>query len=92
MTKPIIRPIGFLFAKLKFNFKFKKPKKEELPENYIVLSNHVTDYDPILVGLSFPHQMYFVASEHITPEAITIGDVVIPLSTISDMGIQAAEP
>lgn len=62
----IIRPIGFLFAKLKFNFKFKKPKKEELPENYIVLSNHVTDYDPILVGLSFPHQMYFVASEHIT--------------------------
>ncbi len=62
----IIRPIGFLFAKLKFNFKFKKAKKEELPENYIVLSNHVTDYDPILVGLSFPNQMYFVASEHIT--------------------------
>ena len=62
----IIRPIGFLFAKLKFNFKFKKAKKEDLPENYIVLSNHVTDYDPILVGLSFPHQMYFVASEHIT--------------------------
>ncbi len=62
----VIRPIGFLFAKLKFGFKFKKAKKEELPENYIVLSNHVTDYDPILVGLSFPNQMYFVASEHIT--------------------------
>ena len=62
----VIRPIGFLFAKIKFNFKFKKAKKEELPQNYIVLSNHVTDYDPILVGLSFPHQMYFVASEHIT--------------------------
>lgn len=62
----IIRPIGFLFAKLKFGFQFKKAKNAELPENYIVLSNHVTDYDPILVGLSFPRQMYFVASEHIT--------------------------
>lgn len=39
---------------------------EGLPENYIVLSNHVTDYDPLLVGVSFPGQMYFVASEHIT--------------------------
>ena len=32
----------------------------------IVISNHVTDYDPFLVAMSFPHkQLYYVASEHI---------------------------
>ena len=41
-----------------------------MPDNYIVLSNHVTDYDPILVALSFPKQMYFVASEHLLRKGI----------------------
>ena len=32
----------------------------------IVISNHVTDLDPFLVAMSFPHkQLYYVASEHI---------------------------
>ena len=32
----------------------------------IVISNHVTDYDPFLVAMSFPERnLYFVASEHI---------------------------
>ncbi|HWQ58831.1 MAG TPA: 1-acyl-sn-glycerol-3-phosphate acyltransferase, partial [Clostridia bacterium] len=44
-------------------YRFKVAKN--LPETYIVLSNHNTDYDMLLVGLSFPRQMYFVASEHI---------------------------
>ena len=60
----LLRPAGYSVAKLKFGYKYKKAT--DLPENYIVLSNHVTDYDPILVGLSFQRQMYYVASEHIT--------------------------
>ena len=60
----LLRPVGFLVAKVKLGYKYKKATN--LPENYIVLSNHVTDYDPILVGLSFKRQMYYVASEHIT--------------------------
>ncbi|MDD3920515.1 MAG: lysophospholipid acyltransferase family protein [Eubacteriales bacterium] len=32
---------------------------------YIVVSNHNTDYDSLLLGISFPRHMYFVASEHI---------------------------
>ncbi|MDL2257672.1 1-acyl-sn-glycerol-3-phosphate acyltransferase [Eubacteriales bacterium OttesenSCG-928-K08] len=31
----------------------------------IILANHVTDFDPMLMSVSFPQQMYFVASEHI---------------------------
>ena len=38
---------------------------KNLPDKYIVLSNHVTDFDVLFVAASFPRQMYFVASEHI---------------------------
>ena len=31
----------------------------------LVLCNHNTDWDPLLLGCAFEHQMYFVASEHI---------------------------
>ena len=60
----LLRPAGYLVAKLKFGYTYEKVQNE--PENYIVLSNHVTDFDPIFVGLSFPRQMFYVASEHIT--------------------------
>ena len=31
----------------------------------LILSNHTMELDPVLLGLSFPRQMYFVASEHV---------------------------
>lgn len=47
----------------KFNF---TPEKVDVPGPYLVLINHATDWDPLLVALSFPkQQMYYVASEHI---------------------------
>lgn len=60
----LLRPLVLLFLKVRFGYRYKKA--EGLPETYIVLSNHVTDYDPLFVAASFPKQMYFVASEHIT--------------------------
>lgn len=60
----ILRPLVQVFLKIKFGYRYQVAKN--LPDNYLVLSNHVTDYDPLLVGASFPKQMYFVASEHIT--------------------------
>lgn len=60
----LLRPLVAVFLKIKFGYKFQKAKK--LPETYIVLSNHVTDFDPVFVGVSFPRQMYLVASEHIS--------------------------
>ncbi len=56
-------PVG-LFLKLKFGYKYEVAK--DLPENYIVLSNHVTDWDPVFVGVSFKRNMYLVGSEHIS--------------------------
>lgn len=46
-------------------FRCKSKIAVDLPEPYIVLSNHCCDLDPAIVGVSFPHQMYFVASEHV---------------------------
>ena len=56
-------PVG-LFLKLKFGYKYEVAK--DLPDNYIVLSNHVTDWDPVFVGVSFKRNMYLVGSEHIS--------------------------
>jgi len=59
----ILRPLVILFAKLRFGYTYEKAKN--LPDNYIVMSNHATDYDMLFVTSSFPEQMYFVASEHV---------------------------
>ena len=59
----ILRSLIKIYVKFKFQFTYKEAK--DLPKNYIVLSNHVTDYDMLFVALAFPRQMYFVASEHI---------------------------
>lgn len=56
-------PLIISFLYIRFGYRFKKARN--LPENYIVLSNHTTDFDPLFVAASFPRQMYFVASEHI---------------------------
>ncbi len=45
------------------NYSFQPGPKVEGP--CLILSNHVTDFDPILVGLSFPEHMYFVAGENV---------------------------
>ena len=59
----LLRPLIIVFLWCKFGYTYKIAKN--LPDNYIVLSNHATDYDPLMVSASFPRQMYFVASEHI---------------------------
>ena len=52
-----------LFLWLKFRYRAEKPKN--LPDTYLVLANHTTDWDPVLVGAGFRKMMYFVGSEHI---------------------------
>jgi len=49
--------------KRKFNINFDKIKPVSSP--YILIANHVCNYDPLLVGLSFKQPMYYVASDHL---------------------------
>lgn len=63
MFYAFFRPLVRVYLFLKFGYRCDIAKN--LMGNYIVLSNHVTDFDPLFVGASFPRQMYFVASEHI---------------------------
>ena len=55
-------PVTTVF-KLLFHYSCEKYQPEGPT---LVISNHVTNYDPFFVAASFPkHQMYFVASEHL---------------------------
>lgn len=58
-----LRPLVALFLLIKFGYRYVKPRN--LPENYIVLANHATNFDPVFVAVAFPH-MYLVGSEHIS--------------------------
>jgi len=72
----VLRPLVAAFCWIRFGYTCQKPKN--LPQNYIVLANHTTDFDPLFVGAAFPRQMYFVASEHISrwPVAFRLLDFV----------------
>lgn len=60
----LIKPYFFF---TNYRYKLYKPKAK----NYLVLSNHVTNWDFFLAGLCLPHHMYFVASEHIIRKNFT---------------------
>ena len=51
------------FFKLIYSYNCKKAPAIQGP--YLVISNHTTELDCVLVGMSFRRQMYYVASEHV---------------------------
>lgn len=57
--RALITPYFATFGR--YSWKRYKPKSK----NYLVLTNHNTNYDFFLIGLSFRRHMYYVASEHI---------------------------
>lgn len=75
----IIRPIAAVILFLKF--KYRKEMAVDLPENYIVVANHLTNWDSLFVATAFKKQMYFVASEHLarTPLFRLIGPLLHPI-------------
>lgn len=52
---------GWVARKLRYHYQRTGPQ----PYPYIVLSNHATSWDPLLLGLSFSGHMYFVANEFV---------------------------
>ena len=60
--RTLYKPAKLLMKGL-LNYSYTLGPKIEGP--CLILSNHVTDFDPILVGLSFPEHMYYVAGENV---------------------------
>ncbi len=59
----LCRVFAVLFVKLRYGYSFEKLKKIAGP--VLVLANHNTDLDPILVGAACPQMITFVATEKI---------------------------
>jgi hypothetical protein len=58
----ILRPFFELYIKLFYGFKLNKYK---VSGNHLILSNHITMFDPFFVAASFNFPIYFVASNDI---------------------------
>ena len=56
---------GFAGRLMKWLLNYEAVPAPQAEGPLLVLSNHVTDFDPILVGLSFPEHMYYVAGENV---------------------------
>ena len=62
-TYKALYPAAKLLMKALLNYTYTQADSVDGP--CLILSNHVTDFDPILVGLSFPEHMYYVAGENV---------------------------
>ena len=51
-----------LFMRLRYNY---RPKVQPVQAPSLIVSNHVTDLDPIFLALTIKNFSYFVASEHV---------------------------
>ena len=61
-TWSFLRFLAGPWLKRKFNY---TPELCHAEGTFLVLANHNTDWDPLLLALAFPRYMSFVASEHI---------------------------
>jgi 1-acyl-sn-glycerol-3-phosphate acyltransferase len=52
---------GFIFLK----FRVRTRPAGQLQTPCLVLANHTTNYDPIILGMSFPMLLHYLASDHI---------------------------
>ncbi len=59
----ILVPLIRLYGRLRYNFHW---QVSEVEGPFLLVSNHNTDLDPVLIAASFPkQQMYYIASEHL---------------------------
>lgn len=58
----LVRPFFSVFVRLKYHIKVDRFKQQG-KRNWLVLSNHQTDFDQFFVGLAFKRQIYYMAME-----------------------------
>lgn len=59
----ILRLPVALFLWIRFNYTYKPAVKIDGP--FLMIANHITDLDPLMVGCGLRRYMHFVASEHL---------------------------
>lgn len=64
----LARPFVKLYLRVKYGYKTEKLKK--IDGNYIIMSNHTMELDPVLCAVISPHQIYFVCGEHLMTKPI----------------------
>jgi 1-acyl-sn-glycerol-3-phosphate acyltransferase len=65
MTAAIIRPLFYVFARLRYNFKLQPFDYRLAKGPYLIISNHASDLDAFFVAMCFKESIYFVANDHI---------------------------
>ena len=68
LLRLLVRPIAYF----KWGYRIKNKYKVKKGENVIILSNHQTDLDPILIRLSFNRFLYTVATDNIFSNPKTV--------------------
>ena len=68
LLRLFVRPIAYF----KWGYRIKNKYKVKKGENIIVLANHQTDLDPILIRLSFNRFLYTVATDNIFSNPKTV--------------------
>ena len=63
ITFSVLRTLVEPFFKKRLGYTYDSLKDIDGP--YLLLCNHVTDYDPIMVGMAAHNQIYFVAGENV---------------------------
>jgi 1-acyl-sn-glycerol-3-phosphate acyltransferase len=79
----LLRPAAYLVTKIVLNYTCKPAPDVAGP--YIVLANHTTNWDPVLVACSFKRPMNFIASEHAMRMGFfskIIGALFIPIQRV----------
>ncbi len=76
-----LRPAQHVLCRIKYGFRAKVYKGIKPP--YIILSNHISLLDPLMVSLSFRHPVYFVASDFLFSNTLPSKAVQYLVSPIS---------
>ena len=61
----IARPFLWLLFKVRYKYSYQKYRHLKKHGPFLVLGNHTVAPDPILMGLSFPFPLYYIATEQI---------------------------
>jgi len=70
MLYKLLRPLVVLLFKLLFRIEIKGKENFPKEQPFILASNHLSNLDPIVLGVACPYRLYFIAKEELFQEKI----------------------